>query len=32
MHQTFRAAPAVEAGITKHIWSIEDIMDGWRHQ
>lgn len=25
IHQTLRVAPAMEAGITEHIWSIEEI-------
>jgi hypothetical protein len=27
VHQTFRVAPAMEAGITEHVWSIDEIVD-----
>ncbi len=33
IHQTLRVTPAMEAGISDHIWSIEElvsIMDGTR--
>ena len=26
IHQTLRVTPAMEAGITRHVWSIEEII------
>ena len=26
IHQTLRVTPAMEAGISDHVWSIEDIV------
>jgi len=32
IHQSLRVTPAMEAGITDHIWSLEEIvrMVGWK--
>ena len=27
IHQTLRVTPAMEAGVTNHVWSIADIAD-----
>jgi hypothetical protein len=27
VHQTLRVTPAMEAGVTDHVWGIEDILD-----
>jgi hypothetical protein len=27
IHQTLRCTPAMEAGITDHVWSLEEIVD-----
>ncbi len=27
IHQTLRVTPAMEAGISDHVWSIEEIVD-----
>ena len=27
VHQTLRVTPAIEAGTTDHVWSIEEIVD-----
>jgi hypothetical protein len=27
VHQTLRVTPAMEAGITDHVWSLEDIIN-----
>lgn len=27
VHQTLRVTPAMEAGITEHIWSIEEVIN-----
>lgn len=27
IHEPLRAAPAVEAGITDHVWTMEEIVD-----
>jgi hypothetical protein len=32
IHQTLRCTPATEAGVTEHLWSLEDmlwIVDEW---
>jgi hypothetical protein len=31
IHQTLRVTPAMEAGLTDHVWEIEDLVDllGW---
>jgi hypothetical protein len=26
IHQTLRVTPAMEAGITEHVWSLEEIV------
>ena len=26
VHQTLRVTPAMEAGITDHVWSVEDVI------
>jgi hypothetical protein len=26
MHQTLRVTPAMEAGVTRHVWSVEEIV------
>lgn len=27
VHQSLRVTPAMEAGVTEHVWSIEEIID-----
>jgi hypothetical protein len=27
IHKTLRVTPAMEAGITDHVWSIEEVLD-----
>ena len=27
IHQTLRVTPAMEAGVSDHVWSIEEILD-----
>ena len=27
VHQTLRVTPAMEAGVTDHVWSIEEILN-----
>ena len=27
VHQTLRVAPAMEAGLADHVWSVEEIVD-----
>ena len=27
VHQTLRCTPAMEAGVTKHLWTIGDLLD-----
>jgi hypothetical protein len=27
VHQTLRCTPAMEAGVAKHVWSLEEIVD-----
>ena len=27
VHQTLRVTPAMEAGVTDHVWSIEEIVE-----
>ena len=27
IHQTLRVAPAMEAGITDHVWSLDEVID-----
>ena len=27
VHQTLRVTPAMEAGVSDHVWSIEEIVD-----
>jgi hypothetical protein len=27
IHQTLRVTPAMEAGITDHVWTIEEVVD-----
>jgi hypothetical protein len=27
LHKTLRVTPAMEAGITQHVWTIEEIVD-----
>lgn len=29
VHQTLRVTPAMEARLTYHVWSIEDLMNSW---
>jgi hypothetical protein len=26
IHQTFRVTPAMEAGVTDHVWNLEEII------
>ena len=27
VHQTLRVTPAMEAGVTDHVWGVEEIVD-----
>ena len=29
IHQTLRVTPAMEAGVTNHVWSVEEIVGLW---
>ena len=31
IHQTLRVTPAMEAGISDHVWSIEELVSGMSH-
>jgi hypothetical protein len=30
VHKTLRVTPAMEAGLTDHVWSLEELVDYWK--